>query len=117
MVAPSFQGGDVGTSSCMLIGPMLRQLAALSMWRDAMKEQGNRSDLGNFNNNVMEVHATQGNTRSYTVSWRGSGSCCRARRRRVGCETNVACIHRMNRTVPFIRIGPTHQAERNVNEG
>lgn len=42
---------------------------ALAMWREAMQHQGERNDLDNFNNNVIEVkNSVQGNSRSYTVA-------------------------------------------------
>ena len=37
----------------------------LAMFREAMKQQGNRSD---FHDNVMEVKASQGNARAYSVN-------------------------------------------------
>lgn len=42
---------------------------ALIMWREAMQHQGKRTDLDNFNNNIIEVkNSVQGTSRSYTVA-------------------------------------------------
>ena len=42
---------------------------ALAMWREAMQHQGERNDLDNFNNNIIEVkNSVQGTSRSYTVA-------------------------------------------------
>ena len=40
----------------------------LKKWREALKHQGERTDLPDFHDNIMEVNAKQGTSKSYTLS-------------------------------------------------